>query len=172
MDWQPNKAISEVRMADLTLYLVVCGMLRVWLRSVLSESKCNFPGLSLTTYTTRRQTLFQKNELWEYSWQFNGDTRRIITVLIMIIVVVLVELWRNRNALKIFEDMVWFKDTSTTHRRWRGKVKYSYFIWNNAMMMKMIMMVVLGRIMEEWKCTVTAGAELPLLCRDASYNPT
>ena len=25
---------------------------------------------------------------------------------------------------------------------------------------------------EEWKCTVTAGAELPLLCRDASYNPT
>ena len=131
-----------------------------------------FPALVLPLTQHADKHFSKKIELWEYSWQFNGDTRRIITVLIMIIVVVLVELWRNRNALKIFEDMVWFKDTSTTHRRWRGKVKYSYFIWNNAMMMKMIMMVVLGRIMEEWKCTVTAGAELPLLCRDASYNPT
>ena len=41
-------------------------------------------------------------------------------MLIMIIVVVLVEsggFGRNENALKIFEGMVWFRDTSTTHTR-------------------------------------------------------
>ena len=60
MDWQPNKAILGVTTwLVLHCILFVCGMLRVWLRSVLSKSKSNFHGLSITTYITRRQTLFQ-----------------------------------------------------------------------------------------------------------------
>ena len=68
-------------------------MLRVWRRSVLSESKCNFPGHSLTTYTTRRQILVPNMLISSTDiWQELKIGKNCAGLMMMKIAVILVEL--------------------------------------------------------------------------------